>query len=126
MTDGDNKPSGFKVTDRRVFDAQGDPRTTAPEPESTNVPTEKKTLPPADFSTLVISLGSSAMMCLHPGKAEPDKPNPVDLPMAKHAIDLLSILEEKTKGNLTPEEDQLLEGLLFDLRLSYVEAIKKP
>jgi hypothetical protein len=44
--------------------------------------------------------------------------------MAKHAIDLLTVLEEKTKGNLSPEEAQILESLLFDLRLSYVEALK--
>jgi hypothetical protein len=44
--------------------------------------------------------------------------------MAKHAIDLLTVLEEKTKGNLSAEEDQLLESLLFDLRLRYVEALK--
>jgi hypothetical protein len=126
MTDGDNKPGGFKVTDRRGFDAQGEPRAAATEPEPVKEHAELKNLPPADFSTLVISLGSSAMMCLGQGKAQPDKPNPVDLPMAKHAIDLLTILEEKTKGNLTQDEGQLLEGLLFDLRLSYVEAVKKP
>ena len=44
--------------------------------------------------------------------------------MAKHAIDLLTVLEEKTKGNLSSEEDQILESLLFDLRLRYVEALK--
>jgi hypothetical protein len=44
--------------------------------------------------------------------------------MAKHAIDLLSVLEEKTKGNLSAEEKQILESLLFDLRLRYVEAVK--
>ncbi len=55
----------------------------------------------------------------------PDGGNPSrNLPMAKHAIDLLSVLEDKTKGNLTAEEAQLLESLLFDLRLRYVEAIK--
>jgi hypothetical protein len=44
--------------------------------------------------------------------------------MAKHAIDLLTVLEEKTKGNLSSEEEQILESLLFDLRLRYVEALK--
>jgi hypothetical protein len=46
--------------------------------------------------------------------------------MAKHAIDLLTVLEEKTKGNLSSEEQQILESLLFDLRLRYVEALKAP
>ena len=44
--------------------------------------------------------------------------------MAKHAIDLLTVLEEKTKGNLSAEEEHILESLLFDLRLRYVEALK--
>jgi hypothetical protein len=44
--------------------------------------------------------------------------------MAKHTIDLLTLLREKTHSNLTPEEDQLLASLLYDLRLRYVEAIK--
>jgi hypothetical protein len=43
-----------------------------------------------------------------------------DLPAAKHMIDLLAILEAKTKGNLTGEEERLLRQLLFDLRLRYV------
>ena len=48
----------------------------------------------------------------------PDGTNPErNLPMAKHAIDLLTVLEEKTKGNLSSEEEQILESLLFDLRL---------
>jgi hypothetical protein len=44
--------------------------------------------------------------------------------MAKHTIDLLTLLRQKTKSNLTPEEDKLLESLLYDLRLRYVEAVK--
>jgi hypothetical protein len=83
-----------------------------------------RSLPPADFATLVLSLGSSAVAYLgeEPGLegAEPTR----NLPMAKHAIDLLSVLEEKTKGNLTSEEQQIIENLLFDLRIRYVEAIK--
>ena len=47
------------------------------------------------------------------------------LPMAKHSIDILSMLEQKTRGNLDPAEAQLLENLLFDLRLRYVEASRK-
>jgi hypothetical protein len=47
-----------------------------------------------------------------------------DLPMAKHTIDILAMLHQKTRGNLTPEEQQLLQGLLTDLRLRFVEARK--
>jgi hypothetical protein len=82
-------------------------------------------LPPVDFATFVLSLGSSALMHLgeveHPGTGTTEK----NLPLAKNSIDLLSMLEAKTRGNLTPPEAQLLENLLFDLRLRYVEATRK-
>ena len=71
---------------------------------------------------LVLSLGSSALMYM--GESGDGKPSEPNLPMAKHAIDLLTVLEEKTKGNLSAEENHMLESLLFDLRLRYVEALK--
>jgi hypothetical protein len=81
-------------------------------------------LPPLDFSTFVLSLGSSALM--HLGDIEqPGGATSKNLPMAKHSIDILSMLEEKTKGNLNTTESQLLENLLYDLRLRYVNATKK-
>jgi hypothetical protein len=74
----------------------------------------------------VLSLGSSAVMYMGQSE-EPDGKKPTrNLPMAKHAIDLLTVLEEKTKGNLSSEDEQILESLLFDLRLRYVEALKMP
>lgn len=82
-------------------------------------------LPPVDFATFVLSLGSSALMHLgeveRPGSGAIEK----NLPMAKHSIDILSMLEGKTRGNLSSAEAQLLENLLFDLRLRYVEATRK-
>ena len=82
-------------------------------------------LPPVDFHTFILSLGSSAL--LHLG--ELDDPNGRDsrpnLPMAKHTIDVIGMLQEKTRGNLSPPEDRLLESLLYDLRLRYVESGKK-
>lgn len=50
----------------------------------------------------------------------------VDLPNAKYSIDILGILREKTKGNLTPEEDEYLSNLLRDLRMEYVAAVNAP
>ena len=131
MSDPGEKPSGFTVTDRRTFDASGERKDEAPakpaEPAAAPSPEPAKAeparpLPPADFATLVLSLGSSAMMYL--GEAgDNDKPER-NLPMAKHAIDLLTVLEEKTKGNLSADEEHILGSLLFDLRLRYVEALK--
>jgi hypothetical protein len=62
-------------------------------------------------------------------KLSPDQPStPVNLPQAKEIVDILSILEEKTKGNLTSEESAVMEDLLYTLRMKYVEAAsgKKP
>jgi hypothetical protein len=76
---------------------------------------------PIDFYTFVLSLGSSAFV--HLGDApHPDTgaPAPPDLPLAHQTIDILVMLREKTKGNLTHEEEKFLENLLTDLQLRYV------
>jgi hypothetical protein len=77
---------------------------------------------PIDFYTFVFSLGSSAIVHLgdapHP---ETGAPAPPDLLLAKQTIDILAMLRDKTKGNLTPEEEKFLEALLMDLRMRFVE-----
>lgn len=82
-------------------------------------------LPEINFSSFVLSLSSSAL--LHFGQI----PDPIskkkerNLPLAKQTIDILGILKEKTKGNLTKDEEQLISNLLYDLRMRYVEESKK-
>ena len=79
-------------------------------------------LPPEmTFSTFVIGLTTQALM--HLGEiADPTQPQmAADLPAAKQMIDLLGILREKTKGNLDDAETQLLDSMLYDLRIRYVE-----
>lgn len=82
-------------------------------------------MPPMEFSTFVLSLATSAQV--HLGAI----PNPVSgkqepaLELAKQTIDILGILKDKTKGNLSAEEDRLFEHVLFDLRMMYVDATKK-
>lgn len=82
---------------------------------------EERTPSGIDFYTFILSLGSSAFVHLgdapHPesGKVEPN------LLLAKQTIDILGMLEAKTRGNLTAEEHKLLGNLLLDLRLRYVE-----
>jgi hypothetical protein len=71
--------------------------------------------PPVDFNTFILSLGTSAAMNL----GERDK-SEINLPMARQSIDMLALLEEKTKGNLTGEEERLLAQLLYELRVRYV------
>ena len=80
---------------------------------------------PIDFYTFLVSLGSSALVHLgdapHPETGASSPPN---LVLAQQTIDILGMLREKTKGNLSPEEDRLFEALLMDLRLRYVERAK--
>lgn len=82
-------------------------------------------LPPVDFQTLVISLGSSVLMHLGAVTEGDAGTAQVDLPLAKHSIDVLVMLQEKTKGNLTDAEADLLQGLIYDLRLRYIEVARK-
>jgi hypothetical protein len=80
-------------------------------------------LPPASFSLLILSLRTQAEMqlgLLHFGD-EKDQPE-ADLPAARHAIDLLAVLRDKTKGNLSMDEERLLENSLTELRFRYVQA----
>jgi hypothetical protein len=91
--------------------------------EATNEsPSFDMPLPPADFSFLVSSLMFQAQMelgLLHFGD-EKEQPEP-NLPRAKHSIDLLGVIEEKTKGNLTVEEQRLLENGLTELRFRFIQ-----
>ena len=81
---------------------------------------------PASFLSLIMSLASNAAASLgmmpHPVTGETG----VDLKTAKHWIDVLGMLEQKTRGNLDPQEEQVLEGLLADLRMQYVSFTSAP
>ena len=94
------------------------------EPDSGSA-SETDDLPAVDFTTFVLSLSHSAL--LHLG----DAPHPnggtseVDLPMARQTIDLLALIQEKTHGNLTGAEEQMLTQALYDLRLRFVEVSQK-
>ncbi len=80
-----------------------------------------------DFNALVLSLGSSAIVHLGeaPDPTSGQKREAPDFPMAQQSIDLLAMLQEKTRGNLTAEESRFLENMLFDLRMLYVQVSKK-
>ena len=79
-------------------------------------------LPPADFTMLVNSLATQALLLLNP-QSDPETGKPaMDLDLAKHSIDLLGVLEEKTKGNLTEQEKSLLDTALYQVRMAYVSA----
>jgi hypothetical protein len=86
---------------------------------------ESQSLPEIDFGMFVMSLASSVLV--HLGEIEhPDsRAREPNLPLAKQTVDLLGMLREKTRGNLTQEEAQLLDNLLYDLRMKYVDAKKR-
>jgi len=79
-------------------------------------------MPKVDFSSFILSLYSSGLVQL--GKVE----DPItgktskDLKLARHTIDMIAMLEEKTKGNLTEDEKNLLKVLLSEIRIAFVEA----
>lgn len=80
-----------------------------------------------DFNALVLSLGSSAIVHLGeaPDPTSGQKREKPDFTMAQQSIDLLGMLQEKTRGNLTAEEARFLENMLFDLRMLYVQVSKR-
>ena len=79
-------------------------------------------LPPADFSLLVQSLATQAAIFLS-DQRDPETGESLRNPdLAKHNIDLLRVLDEKTRGNLTDSEKRLLDTLLYELQMAYVEA----
>jgi hypothetical protein len=125
---------GFVIKDKRTFseDRDGSDEKKHEEPGQETATEEESVtgeagseadefrLPEVSFSTLIFSISSSVL--LHFGEI----PDPEtgekkkNLPIAKHSIDVLSMLEEKTKGNLTEDEEQLLTNILYDLRMKYV------
>jgi len=99
---------------------QPEPRPSAPRTESAPTHAGDPLDDPASFLSLIMSLASNAAaslgMMAHPGTGETG----VDLKTAKHWIDVLGMLEQKTRGNLDSQEAQVIESLLADLRMQYV------
>lgn len=120
---------GFVIKDKRTFSPEtGDSRTEEPQKTEEEIGEEREAaadeeplLPEINFSTFIFSLSTSAL--LHFGEIpEPSSgTKKKNLPMAKHTINILGMLEEKTKGNLTPDEEQLFKNILYDLRMLYVK-----
>ena len=142
----EKQEKGFVIKDRRRFDDTGDTRPESPREEPPAKPQEptpdaktaeprtdepkqqeqtEATFPELNFSTFVFSLGTSAMY--HFG----DFPDPAtrkaerNLEAAKQTIDSLAILQAKTKGNLSDDEERLLDSLLYELRMRYVRETAK-
>lgn len=82
-------------------------------------------LPPASFTTLVSSLTAQTFYALGGYEDPQTRKRYVDLALAKHHIDTLVVLEEKTKGNLSEEEKKLLDQALYETRMQYVQIAQR-
>ena len=118
---------GFVIRDKRGRSAPEEPAAAAPasEPSMTPEPSvspEASEAPPLSFSSFVFSLGTSSLMLM--GETlDPEYPAPpANFPQSKEIIDILSMLEEKTKGNLSSEEASVIGDMLYTLRMKYVSA----
>jgi Domain of unknown function (DUF1844) len=80
---------------------------------------------PIDFATFIISMNHSALIELGVAPDPDTQKVEVHIDQARHTIDLLAMLEEKTKGNLSGDEERLLHQVLYDLRMRCVEAEKR-
>ncbi len=154
--------TNFKVTDRRLFNADGSPRELSPE-ETVEIRAEAKPVTsepaqptaspvetqaaapspspvaaeqphsempdeieipgaddPASFANFLMSIASNAASSLGMMEHPVTHKREVDLELGKHWIDVLGMLQDKTRNNLSPQEQQIMEGLLADLRMQYV------
>ena len=135
--------SGFKVVDRRPFSVDGtrregtdketserspELRAPAATPSPARAPREpEEYLGPegSGFETLVSYLSTTAMFQLGVLPGPGGERIPPDMVSARRTIDLMDVLQEKTRGNLTTAESRFLEDVLYELRLSYVEVEKR-
>ena len=129
----DIEGKGFVVKDKRALDEKGELKgekeetaAEVKEEEKKEEPKEEEArqvpLPEVNFNSLIFSLSSSAL--LHLGEiADPQTGEKrKDIALAKHTIDTIAMLKEKTEGNLNEEEEKFLESILTDLRWRYVRA----
>ena len=113
MSDEEQRERGFTIVDKRGAD----------ETEAAPPAGDQSVLPPVDLPSFLISLGTSALFHLgmvpDPQTGEAGEKN---LALARHTIDTIELLQEKTRGNLTDDESALFQNLLTELRMRFVEA----
>lgn len=131
---------GFKVTDRRRFTSGSDSEQSDPPDEAADAPTQRthtdaaasdtaagpsgaETGPPLEitFSSFVFGLSTQALMYLGEVPAAAGEEPKADMAAAQQMIDVLAMLQKKTSGNLETDEAQMLEDVLYDLRMRYVK-----
>jgi len=128
----EQEDTGFKVTDKRLFRDDGErqpgvaeekDKQAAPRKEEPARPMDQDILgegPRIDFPSYVLSYYTQGLVLLG------EVPNPMtnkreeDLEGARHTVEILTMLQEKTKGNLSPDEDQLMGSVLYELRMKFM------
>jgi hypothetical protein len=134
----EKEEKGFVIKDKRLFTADGEvnkEQASGREGKKADDAADKKKpedrkgktipLPEVDFASFVLTLSSSALLYFGEFADPVSGKRERNLDMAKQTIDILGVLQEKTRGNLSREEEQLMESLLHDLRIKYVEECKK-
>ena len=145
----EHSEQAFTVSDKRLFTKEGQrrededrpvpPRASTPPPPPTpeppphvppppqmeGLPPPPQEMPPAEFSTFVAMLANNIMMFLGQIPDPMTQQRRLDPAQAKHSIDILMMLQEKTQGNLTAEEAQLLEEILPQLQMAYVSVTRQ-
>jgi hypothetical protein len=119
----------FVVRDKRFSAAkeEKDERQTTEEGKTKESPrgdasAKEETLPEVDFNSFIFSLSTSALIQLGEIEDPFTQKSAKNLPLAKQTIDLIGMIKEKTKGNLTPQEERVIENILYDLRMRYIKA----
>ncbi len=122
-----DQEQGFVIRDRRGSGGSETPSAAASSAKQTHAGSASQgaaaaeaPTPPVTFSSFIISLGSSSLMLMGEQLDPQQPPISVNLLQAKEIIDLLSVLEEKTKGNLTSDEQTVLRDMLYALHMKYV------
>ena len=135
-----DRPDEFKVTDKRQFTTEGQAKQEAeeleketfhqkareeqPQEETRSGPEKAEAPRPVDFSSFISSLATTALFQLGLIRVSEADEVKKDLPGARQTIDLIAMLEEKTRGNLTDGEKKLVTETLFQLRMAFVETSK--
>ncbi len=142
MADDKDSDSGFKVVDKRSFATDGTRLPDSPKEEeratATGPPTpsaarsaqpatsaEAPAEPDEGFETLVSYLSTTAMFQLGALPGPSGERIPADMPNARRTIELLEVLQRKTRGNLTADESRLLDDVLYELRMTFLEIEKR-
>jgi Domain of unknown function (DUF1844) len=150
-----DQAKGFKVEDRRRFSAEGElkPEHRGPEQadsktstasgsapaasssealsrdqktqDSTRASQRRESAPEITFATFVVGLSTQALVHLGELPDPQSNQSAPDLPAAQQLIDIIAMLESKTRGNLDHDEQAMLESILFDLRMKYVERARR-